>query len=97
MQGQSATVLYRPVGRRELELIREGGFRAFPPPPPGQSMFKPVLTREYADEVALESAPTLTRLESGSQNTTIKTLEQICRALRCNVGDLFQSQHSITP
>jgi DNA-binding XRE family transcriptional regulator len=42
------------------------------------------------------SRPTLTRLESGSQNTTLKTLEQICRALRCNVGDLFQSPHLST-
>ncbi len=52
MRGESTTVLYRPVGRRELELIRESGFRAFPPPPPGQSKFKPTLTREYAAEVA---------------------------------------------
>jgi hypothetical protein len=52
MRGQSTTVLYRPVGRRELELIRAGGFRTFPPPPPGQSIFKPALTREYAAEVA---------------------------------------------
>ena len=52
MRRESRTVLYRPVGRRELELIREGGFRAFPNPPPGQSIFKSVLTREYAADVA---------------------------------------------
>lgn len=35
------------------------------------------------------SRATLTRLENASQNTTIKTLEQIARALRCDIGDLF--------
>ena len=37
------------------------------------------------------SQPTLNRLESGSQNTTLKTLNQLCRALRCGVGDLFET------
>lgn len=35
------------------------------------------------------SQPTLNRLESASQNTTLKTIEQLCRALRCDIGDLF--------
>ena len=37
------------------------------------------------------SRATLTRLESGGQNTTIKTLEQISRALHCQIGELFES------
>jgi transcriptional regulator with XRE-family HTH domain len=36
------------------------------------------------------SQPTLNRLESGAQNTTLKTLGQLCRALRCDVGQLFR-------
>ena len=36
------------------------------------------------------SRATLNRLESASQNTTIKTLEQISKSLKCDVGDLFQ-------
>ncbi len=36
------------------------------------------------------SQPTLNRLENGSQNTTLRTLTQICRALRCDPGDLFR-------
>lgn len=36
------------------------------------------------------SRPTLTRLESAAQNTTISTLEQITKALKCNVDDLFK-------
>ncbi len=37
------------------------------------------------------SRPTLNRLESASQNATLKTLTQICRALKCRPGDLFES------
>jgi len=37
------------------------------------------------------SQPTLNRLENGGQNTTLKTLDQLCRALRCRVGDLFET------
>ena len=36
------------------------------------------------------SRPTITRLESASQNTTLATLSQVCRALRCEPGDLFK-------
>ncbi|MBY0230512.1 MAG: ADP-ribosylation/crystallin J1 [Gemmataceae bacterium] len=46
--------LYRPVGVRELELIAEAGWRAFPPRLSTQPIFYPVLTREYAVSIALE-------------------------------------------
>lgn len=36
------------------------------------------------------SQATLARLESGAQNTTIKTLQQICKSLRCEIGELFK-------
>ncbi len=35
------------------------------------------------------SRATLSRLESAAQNTTINTLEQITKSLRCDIGDLF--------
>lgn len=35
------------------------------------------------------SRATLSRLESGAQNTTIATLEQIAKSLRCDVGELL--------
>jgi transcriptional regulator with XRE-family HTH domain len=38
------------------------------------------------------SQPTLARLESAGQNTTLKTLTQVCRALRCTVGALFEGR-----
>jgi hypothetical protein len=40
--------LYRPVGLRELELIAESGWRAYPPRLFWQPIFYPVLTLEYA-------------------------------------------------
>jgi hypothetical protein len=46
------TTLYRPVGRKELELVRASGFRAFPARLPGQPFFYPVLNEEYATQIA---------------------------------------------
>jgi hypothetical protein len=51
--GESDTVtLYRPVGPKELVLIRESGFRTFPPRLREQPIFYPVLTEEYAVKIA---------------------------------------------
>jgi hypothetical protein len=54
MPGEAADVvtLWRPVGPRELELIRESGMRAFPPRLPEQPIFYPVLSEEYAVKIA---------------------------------------------
>jgi hypothetical protein len=46
------TILYRPVGRQELALIRESGWRAFPPRLPEQPIFYPVLNEGYATQIA---------------------------------------------
>jgi hypothetical protein len=46
------TVLYRPVGPKELQLIEASGFRAFPPRLPEQPIFYPVLNEEYAAAIA---------------------------------------------
>ena len=48
----STTILYRPVGRRELELIAALKFAAFPPRLPHQPIFYPVLHEDYAIEIA---------------------------------------------
>jgi len=42
------TTLYRPVGQEELNLIRDGGYREFPPRLQHQPIFYPVLNEEYA-------------------------------------------------
>jgi hypothetical protein len=44
--------LYRPVGPEELELIRQSGFRRFPPRLPDQPIFYPVIQEEYAVQIA---------------------------------------------
>jgi len=46
------TTLYRPVGRKELDLIRASGFRAFPPRLLSQPFSYPVLNEEYAVQIA---------------------------------------------
>jgi hypothetical protein len=40
------------VGRKELDLIRASGFRAFPPRLPSQPFFYPVINEEYAIQIA---------------------------------------------
>ncbi|MDY6939731.1 MAG: hypothetical protein SWY16_19025 [Cyanobacteriota bacterium] len=44
--------LYRPIGPEELALIRESGWRSFPPRLPEQPIFYPVLNLEYATQIA---------------------------------------------
>lgn len=47
-----ATILFRPVGQKELALIQESGYTAFPPRLPYQPIFYPVLNEEYATQIA---------------------------------------------
>jgi hypothetical protein len=50
---QSHTItLYRPVGPKELALIEQAAFRAFPPRLPEQPIFYPVLNEAYATKIA---------------------------------------------
>lgn len=44
--------LFRPVGQKELELIRWSGMREFPPRLAWQPIFYPVVNEEYAVEIA---------------------------------------------
>jgi hypothetical protein len=46
------TLLWRPVGPEELELLRRAGWRTWPPRLPGQPIFYPVLNEEYAVKIA---------------------------------------------
>ena len=47
-------ILFRPVGLKELELIAQSDFRAFPPRLEIQPIFYPVLNFEYAAQIARE-------------------------------------------
>lgn len=49
---EAAVTLYRPVGQAEFDLIRASGFVGFPPRLPEQPIFYPVLSEEYAIQIA---------------------------------------------
>ncbi len=50
---RATVVLYRPVGKKELDRVRATGFRAFPPREDGsQPVIYPVLDEEYAIQIA---------------------------------------------
>src|SRR3979411_431388 len=49
---EETVTLWRPVGPKELELIRQSGMRSFPPRLPEQPIFYPVLSEEYAVKIA---------------------------------------------
>lgn len=44
--------LYRPVGQKELELIKESGYKKFPPRLDWQPIFYPVMNEVYAAQIA---------------------------------------------
>ncbi len=44
--------LYRPTGPKELELVMQSGYKAWPPRLPDQPIFYPVTTEEYAVKIA---------------------------------------------
>lgn len=54
MPHDQTVTLYRPVGQKELYLIAESGFRAFPPRLYWQPIFYPVMKEEYATFIARE-------------------------------------------
>ena len=49
---QNTITLFRPVGYRELQLIAETGYQAFPPRLVDQPIFYPVMNFEYAEQIA---------------------------------------------
>ncbi len=52
MKANQTAVLFRPVGQKELDLIRESGWKRFPPRLEWQPIFYPVLTEQYAVQIA---------------------------------------------
>ena len=47
-------IMFRPTGAKELALVAASGFLRWPPRLPGQPIFYPVTTREYAIKIARE-------------------------------------------
>jgi hypothetical protein len=52
MQSEETVTLWRPVGPKELELIRRSGMKEFPPRLSEQPIFYPVLDEDYARTIA---------------------------------------------
>lgn len=46
------TTLYRPVGQKEFDLVKESGFKRFPPRLDWQPIFYPVMNQAYAAQIA---------------------------------------------
>ncbi|WP_326805396.1 hypothetical protein OIE49_32470 [Streptomyces sp. NBC_01788] len=49
---RATTTLWRPTGPKELELVRELGWRSWPSRLPEQPIFYPVLNEDYAVKIA---------------------------------------------
>ncbi|MBO6603246.1 MAG: ADP-ribosylation/crystallin J1 [Roseicyclus sp.] len=45
-------ILFRPTGLKELVLVRDSGWRTWPPRLPDQPIFYPVTTQTYAEKIA---------------------------------------------
>lgn len=50
--GEEVVVLWRPTGPEEIELVRAGGSKRWPPRLPDQPIFYPVLNEDYAIRIA---------------------------------------------
>ncbi len=46
--------LHRPTGPKELELVKQSGFKRWPPRLPGQPIFYAVTNPEYAWQIATQ-------------------------------------------
>ncbi|MEL6443267.1 MAG: ADP-ribosylation/crystallin J1 [Bacteroidota bacterium] len=75
--------LFRPVGLKELELIAESGWRAFPPRLEWQPFFYPVLNVEYAEQIARD------------WNTTDDNSGHSGFVTRFDVDDAFVSRYDV--
>jgi hypothetical protein len=52
MHNEGITTLYRPVNQKELDLIKDSGWKKFPPRLMEQPIFYPVTNLEYARQIS---------------------------------------------
>ena len=52
MPAEEVVVLWRPTGPEELELVKDSGWRRWPPRLSDQPIFYPVLNEDYATRIA---------------------------------------------
>lgn len=46
--------LYRPTGSKEIELVKQSGYKKWPSRLPEQPIFYPVTNQRYAEEIAIK-------------------------------------------
>jgi hypothetical protein len=51
---ETITILFRPVGLEEMQLIEQSNFSTFPPRLPEQPIFYPVTNESYAAQIACD-------------------------------------------
>jgi hypothetical protein len=51
---KNTITLYRPTGLVELDLVKQSGFKRWPPRLPEQPIFYPVTNEAYAKQIATE-------------------------------------------
>lgn len=54
MNNENTVILYRPTGPEEMELIKQSGYKKWPPRLPEQPIFYPVTNEAYAIQIAKE-------------------------------------------
>ncbi|HEY7269859.1 MAG TPA: hypothetical protein VH951_08525 [Dehalococcoidia bacterium] len=52
MPDEETVEMFRPTGPAEMDLLRDSGFKRWPPRLPGQPIFYPVTNEQYATEIA---------------------------------------------
>ena|ERR1700674_2213854 len=88
MNADEAVTLYRPVGPKELDLIRRQGFRAFPPRLPEQPIFYPVLTEAYAAKIVRDW-----NVKAAGAGYVMRFAVRRSYLSRCQLHDVGGSQH----
>ncbi len=78
-----STVLFRPVGQREYDLIAATEFRRFPARLPEQPFFYPVTNEKYATQIARD------------WNTKDEVSGYVGYVLRFRVGSEFLSKYAL--
>jgi hypothetical protein len=73
--------LYRPIGKKEYDLIKQSNFLKFPPRLYWQPIFYPVLNQEYAEKIA------------GEWDTKDENSDYIGIVTQFNVNDDFISKY----
>ena len=51
---EETVTLYRPTGPEELELVKQSGFKRWPPRLSGQPFFYPVTNEGYARQITIQ-------------------------------------------